>query len=462
MNILDNLSLKSISDFIGGNLVGDDKIINKITTDSRITDGQVLFVGIKGDRFDGNDFAKSFLENGGTCAVSEKDFEVPNGKAAIFVDDTKKALRDIAEYYRVKLGLDVIGVTGSVGKTSTKDMLNSVIGCGFKTFATKGNFNNEIGVPLTVFELDSTVEKAIIEMGMSSLGEISVLTKIAKPKIAVITNIGTAHIGNLGSRENILKAKLEILEGLQPNGTLITNADDDMLVTVKDKLNCKIVYVAIEKADADYVAYDILTDANGSSFKVKIKNKEYEFKINVVGKHHIYNALSAIACGIELGMEVKDIIKGVSNFAPSGMRQKEIKVGRVTLVEDCYNASTSSMDSSLCMLSAMANKRRTIAVLGDILEQGNFAEENHRKVGEYAINHKINTLVTVGNDAKYIADEVRKNGNNNVYEFENNNSAAEFLGNYILDDDVVLFKASRGMKFEEISSKLQELLKGRN
>lgn len=460
MIILDKISIGQIADFIGGKLIGDDKFINMATTDSREAYEGAMFIGIKGERANGNDFATDFLKKGGSCAVVEKDVEIPHGKSVIRVGDTKKAIRDIAEFYRTKLDIDVIAVTGSVGKTSTKDMLNSVISQCFNTFSTKGNFNNEIGVPLTIFQLDSSYSKAVVEMGMNNLGEISRLTKIAKPQVAVITNIGTSHIGNLGSQENILKAKLEILECLDSDGIVVLNGDDKFLWGAKEDISHKIIYYGIENSDADYVAYDVVCDEKGSSFKLSINNNEYKFSIPIVGKHHIYNAMAAIICGLHFGMSVEKIAEGVKNFAPSGMRQREIQAGNVKLIEDCYNASTDSMQSSLNVLKSVSQNHRSIAVLGDMLEQGDFAESNHRLVGRYVAQIGTDTLVCVGNDAKYIADEARKCGVSDVYEFDSNEMASQFLCSYIKDEDVVLFKASRGMKLEEVSSALQDFLKG--
>ncbi len=460
MIILDKISIRQIADFIGGKLIGDDNFINMVTTDSREAYEGAMFIGIKGERADGNDFAPDFLRKGGAVAVWEKDVKIPDGKAVIRVEDTKKAIRDIAEFYRTRLEIDIIAVTGSVGKTSTKDMLNSVISQEFKTFSTKGNFNNEIGVPLTIFQLDSSYQKAVVEMGMNNLGEISRLTKIAKPQVAVITNIGTSHIGNLGSQENILKAKLEILECLDKDGIVVLNGDDKLLWNARKDILNKIIYYGIENSDADYVAYDVVCDEKGSKFKLDINNVQYNFYIPIVGKHHIYNAMAAIICGLHFGMSVEKITVGVEKFTPSGMRQREIQAGNVRLIEDCYNASTDSMQSSLNVLKSVSQNHRSIAVLGDMLEQGDFAETNHRLVGRYVSQSGADTLICIGNDAKFIAHEAKKCGVLDVYEFDSNEQASKFLCSYIKDGDVVLFKASRGMKLEEVSSALQEFLKG--
>ncbi len=457
---MNRLSIKAIAEAINGTLLGDDRFITLVTTDSKYPAPETMFIGIKGERFDGNDFAHDFLLNGGECAVVEKDIDVPNGCSVIRVSDTRAAIRDIAEYYRKTLSLDVVAVTGSVGKTSTKDMLNAVISQGFKTGVTKGNFNNEIGVPLTVFSLDDSFEKAVIEMGMNNLGEISRLTKIARPDVAVITNIGTAHIGNLGSRENILKAKLEILEGLKDDGIVVLNADDPYLWGAKDKIKHKTIYYSIENNEADISAYDVFTKADSTDFSVDIDGTKCRFTINVAGRHHVYNALSAIACGLHFGMSKEQIAHGVSSFAPTGLRQKETVINGIKIIEDCYNASLDSMKSSLATLKDICQGKRSVAVLGDMLEQGEFSCQNHREVGSIVSKNGIDILVTVGKDAHFIAQSARENGVSDIYEFSDNDQAATALFNILKKGDTVLFKASRGMRFEEIAEKLQKLLKG--
>lgn len=459
---MNRLYVKEIAENIGGRLLGENLSITSVTTDSRVCGGETMFIGIKGEKADGNDFAEGFLQNGGACAVVEKKISVPEGKSAILVDDTRKAMRDIAEYYRTTLKTDVVAVTGSVGKTSTKDMLGSVISQGFKTRVTAGNFNNEIGVPLTVFSLDGSIEKAVIEMGMSDFGEISRLTKIAKPSVAVITNIGTAHIGILGSRENILKAKLEILEGLSENGVVILNGDDPYLLSAKDTIKHNMIFYGIENKKCDILGYSLLADESGTSFSVDINGIKHDFKINVAGKHHVYNALAAIACGLRFGMSPEKISNGVAGFKPTGMRQNVIQAGKIKIIEDCYNASANSMKSSLETLRTVCKNTKAVAVLGDILEQGEYAEKTHRQVGEYAAEYGIDVLVTVGKDAHFIAQSAKANGVNEIYEFESNSDAAKFLSSYLTDNDTVLLKASRGMHFEEISKELQNLLKGSN
>ncbi len=457
---MEKITIRKILTATGGKLISgnEETIISSITTDSRKAEEGVLFVALKGDNFDGNDFAEGFLQ-GGEAVVVEKNISPVNGKSIIKVDDTKKALRDIAKYYRSKFNIPVVGVTGSVGKTSTKDMLASVLSQKFNTLKTQGNFNNEIGLPLTVFNLTKDNEIAVLEMGMNNFGEISRLTNIAQPSIAVITNIGTAHIGNLGSQQNILKAKLEILEKLTPNGIVVLNGDDKILYSLKGKLPHTVIYYGIDNLKADIVATNIILGADKSKFKVKINGKTYSFEVNVIGQHHIYNALASIIVGLQQKVEIEKIIKGVAEFSSGSMRQSIVKLEGITLIEDCYNASSASMEAALKVLSQIGGANRTIAVLGDILEQGDYSEKAHRQVGTAVAEFEINKLITVGTDSKYIADEAKKRGITDILSFDNNALATEYLISEVKKDDTVLFKASRGMKLEEISDKLKEMFK---
>lgn len=456
---MEKITIREILTATGGKLISgnEETIINNITTDSRKAEQGILFVALKGDNFDGNDFAEGFLQ-GGEAVVVEKDIHPVDGKCIIRVDDTKKALRDIAKYYRGKFNIPVVGVTGSVGKTSTKDMLASVLSQKYNTLKTQGNFNNEIGLPLTVFNLTKENEVAVLEMGMNNFGEISRLTNIAQPSIAVITNIGTAHIGNLGSQQNILKAKLEILEKLTPNGIVVLNGDDKILYSLKGKLPHTVIYYGIDNLKADIVATNIILGADKSKFKVRINGKIYSFEVNVIGQHHIYNALAAIIVGLQQKVEIEKIIKGVAEFSSGSMRQSIVKLDGITLIEDCYNASSASMEAALKVLSQIGGANRTIAVLGDILEQGDYSEKAHRQVGTAVAEFEINKLITVGTDSKYIADEAKKRGITDILSFDNNVQATEYLINEVKKDDTVLFKASRGMKLEEISNKVKEHL----
>lgn len=454
---MEKMTLGEIAVATGGRILsGDENFkITKITTDSRESKEGGLFIAIVGERFDAHNFASDFLTHGGEAVIVER--ELP-GKRVVLVSDTRKALGNLAAHYRAGFNIPMVGITGSVGKTSTKDMIESVLSQKFNALATKGNFNNDIGLPLTLFRLDRSHQVAVVEMGMNHMGEIARLSSIARPDIAVITGVGTAHIGNLGSRASILKAKLEILEGLSPEGIVVLNGDSKLLWGVRGSLPYKTIYYGIKNAGCDVVAYDIVLGAEKSKFKVKFADKAQTVHINVVGEHHIYNALAAIAVGGILKMNTAEIVTGISKFKVGSMRQNIITAGGVKIIEDCYNASLDSMESSLKVLYQVGGKGRKIAVLGDILETGSYAEEIHRKVGKMVAEYNFDMLVTLGGDAKFIAKQAEQGELANVKCFDNNTEALEFLKSYVKSGDTLLFKASRGMKLEEISKGLAESL----
>jgi len=453
------LTLKEIANAAEGKIISgsEENIINSITTDSRKSGENSLFIALKGENFDGNDYAQDFLKTG--CAVIVER-EIKSEKGVILVSDTKKALLKLAEFYRGKFDIPIVGVTGSVGKTSTKDMIACVLSQKFNTLKTQGNFNNEIGLPLTVFNMNYENEAAVLEMGMNNLGEISRLTNIAKPKVAVITNIGTAHIGILGSQQNILKAKLEMLEQLSSDGIVVLNGDDPILYSLKGKLPFTTIYYGISNLKSDVLATDIILGSDKSKFKIEINGEHYPFEVNTIGQHHIYNALAAIIVGRYLGISPEVIKQGVASFTSGNMRQNITKIKDITILEDCYNASVSSMESALKVLIQLGGANRTIAVLGDILEQGEFAEEMHRQVGQIVKTFEISKLITFGKDAKYIAAEAQNQGMEDVNSFDTHSEVLDYLLSCIEKNDAILFKASRGMKLEEISAKLKEHLEG--
>ena len=455
------LSICNVASAINGEVINcrEDILISSVSTDTRtITDG-ALFVALKGENFDGHKFISVAVENGAVCCVVNKGTDNPKNLPIIEVEDTAVALRDLAEYYRKKFDVSVVGITGSVGKTSTKDMIASVLEQSAKTHRTKGNFNNEIGVPLTVYDLMKDDEFMVIEMGMSNFGEISKLTQIAKPGTAVITNIGISHIEHLGSREGIRKAKLEILEGLQIDGTVILNGDDDMLWGIGEEIEFETLYYGIRNKNCDMIAYDIRNYSDSSEFTCKIEGEECKFLINVPGEHHIYNALAAILIGLKYNVSIEDISAGIRNFSPTGLRQTVIELPNYTVIRDCYNASPDSMKSGLNVLALHENCKRRVACLADMLELGDVSEEAHLAVGKIAVDTGVDVLITVGKEASHIAEGARKNGMNskNIYEFENNTELKNSLKEILCKDDVILVKGSRGMHLEEIADAIGEL-----
>lgn len=446
------LSLKEIASALGTE-IQSDKIITKISTDSRDIDENTLFFAIKGERFDAHDFAKQVEENGAAALVCHKKVDV--SCPVIYVEDTKKALLDLSSYYRKKFkDLILIGLTGSVGKTTTKEMTACVMSRKYNTLKTEGNFNNEIGMPKTLFRIDDTVECAVIEMGMSEFGEISALTNAALPDGAIISNIGVSHIENLGSRDGIFKAKMEMLEGLKKGGPLVLNGDNDKLSTVKtDEFN--VIFFGIENEKCDVRATKIQEHDLQTDFTVTGIYGEQKVTIPTVGIHNVYNALSAICIGANFGISLEDAAKGLKDYVPSGMRQRIKQVGGITFIEDCYNASPDSQKAAINSLCTVATGRK-IAVLGDMLELGSYTETAHRTVGEYAAKQKIDILFTLGENSKFMADSARKNGLSRVFEFSDKESLANALLETVQDGDTIIFKASRGMKLEEVFNIIYE------
>lgn len=373
----------------------------------------------------------------------------------VLVKDSIKALQDLATYKRSLYKIPVVAVTGSVGKTSTKDIIASVLSQKYNVLKTEGNFNNHIGLPLTLLKLKDH-SAIVVEMGMNHFGEIRTLTNIAKPTIAVITNIGTSHIGNLGSRENILKAKLEILEGLEQNGKVIINNDNDLLHSWAQTVeNYTPTTYGIENK-SNFLAKNILEQEIGIHYEIKIEDKQYNVSVPVAGRHFVYNSLCAIAVGKALNMKPEEIIKGISNFKLTAKRMdfKNLK-NNVTVLADYYNASYDSIKSALEVVKNY-NTKRKIAVLGDMLELGDFSKELHEKVGEEVVKNKIDILITVGNNAKYISNKANELGLNSIYECQKNSEAIAILKDIIKENDLILLKASNGMKFGEIMQELEK------
>lgn len=457
-----NLKIKDILKCTGGKLIqGDENYeCENFTNDTRKIEKGDTYIAIKGEKFDGNIFFEEALEKGADTVILEnkkieKKYE---NKNIIIVDDTKKALQQIATAKRnLYKDLIVVGITGSVGKTSTKDMIYSVLSQKYKTLKTEGNFNNDIGLPLTILKLREH-EVAVIEMGMNHKGEISKLTKIAKPQLAVITNVGTAHIGNLGSRENILNAKLEILEGMEKPKIVINN-DNDLLHEWKNNLkeNIEVHTFGIENK-SDCMAENIKKSENNSEFICNINNEKIKINVPIGGDVFIINSLCAILVGKNLGLSDKQIQDGIENFELTKKRMEIIKLkNNITLINDSYNASLDSMKASIKYLSELNGKRK-IAVLGDLFELGDYSEKIHRKIGEEIVKNKIDLLYLIGENSKYIKDEALKNGmnKNNIFYFNSKNEIINNLKNIMTENDIVLFKASNGMRLFEIVEELKK------
>lgn len=455
------LKIKDILKVTNGKLViGNEELIcNSFSKDTRTIEKGDIYIGIKGENFDGSQFWKQALDNGAEAVIiqdieiTEEEKEKYSEKTIIKVDNTLEALCEIARYKRSLYNIPVIAVTGSVGKTSTKDIIASVVNTKYKTLKTEGNNNNNIGLPLTILRLKDH-EAAVIEMGMNHFGEISLLTSIAKPTLAVITNIGTSHIGNLGSRENILKAKLEILEGMEIPKIIINN-DNDLLNKWYEENNENIeIHTYGIQNQSEAVTENIIMQEEGSEFTAIVKDEKIDIKIHVGGEHFIYNALSAVQVGKCLGISNEQIKEGIEKFELTKKRMdiRKLENGAV-LINDSYNASYESMKAGLEYLGNYTATRR-IAVLGEMFELGEFAEELHKKVGEEVAKNNIDILICSGENSKYIIETAKLNKNIQIFFINNNEEIVEKLNQELQKGDVVLVKASNGMKFFEICQKL--------
>ena len=463
------LCIADIVSATGGKLICGNlnAVIKDVSTDTRKIEIGSFFVAIKGANFDGHDFIVKAKQLGASgCLIqrkiSDEEFEQVESEdfAVIEVEDTIKALLNIAAAQRRIFEGRVCAVTGSVGKTSTKDMIASVVSKSFSVHKTQGNFNNEIGMPMTILGLKEEHDALILEMGMRGLGEIDYLASAAKPDIGIITNIGVSHIERLGSKENICKAKMEIASHIKTGGFLLLNGDDEYLKNINKFENITIMTFGIENENCDVCGKDIRISDSGeyTEFELHIKSMPceiYNVRINVPGIHNIYNALCAVCVGIIFQMNMSEIIDGIADYVPSGMRQNiSISSKGYKIINDAYNASPDSVKASLAMLSSMNCEGRKIAVLGDMLELGENSMQYHREIGEYLLEMDIDVLVTVGNMAKSIAEiAVTKFGESNS--FDGTNEALNYLKENLNKDDIILLKASRGIKFEEIAAGLE-------
>ena len=434
-------------------IIGNPEMIcEKFSKDTRTIEKGDTYIAIKGEKFNGNLFWKQALEKGADCVIvseiqyKKEELEQYQGKAILKVEDTLKALYEIAKLKRNLYSIPVIAITGSVGKTSTKDIVASVVSQKYKTLKTIGNNNNNIGLPFTILGLQDE-EAMVLEMGMNHFGEISLLSQIAKPTICVITNIGTSHIGNLGSRENILKAKLEILEGAE-HPTIIINNDNDLLHEWQEKNKSKLsiaTYGINEPSDIN--AVHIKRAENSSEFTCKINQNETQIKVPVGGEHFILNALCAVSVGKALNIEAEKISKGIEQFELTKKRMDITELpGGIKIINDAYNASLESMQAAIKYLSQFKNNRK-IAVLGDMLELGEYSQKLHEQVGEEVYKNKIDILICCGEKAKDIVKKAKELGMEKIYYFESQEEVVKQLMQMIKQGDIILFKASNSMRF---------------
>ncbi|ATW23633.1 UDP-N-acetylmuramoyl-tripeptide--D-alanyl-D-alanine ligase [Candidatus Formimonas warabiya] len=446
---MESIYLDEIIQATGGKYAGTTKniLIHDVSTDSRKVKPGDLFIALEGEFFDGHDFIKDAVHKGAQAVLASKPVTVKQ-VPVILVADTSKALLDLAAFYRQKFPIPVIAVTGSVGKTSTKDMIASILSAKLNVHKSKGNYNNNIGLPLTIFQLEAKHDAMVVEMGMRGLGEISELTRIAKPSLAVITNIGVSHLERLGTQENILKAKLEILAGLEDNGVLILNANDPLLCKVDPNVAKNIVYVGVN-TPAHYTAYDVRNRGEeGISFKLNLGGQEYDIQIPAVGEHNVSNALFGIACARRLGLSPEQIISGIKNYTPEKMRCTLIEKNGITFLNDCYNASPDSFKAALEILHHLASGKRALAIIGNIFELGEIASAAHFEVGRLCSKFQVAFTAIIGANAPDVARGI---GDPSKYKiFDSHEEVVRYMKEFAKEGDVVLIKGSRGMKLEKI------------
>lgn len=463
-----DMRLETLASLMGGVTVYSGKseltTVNSICTDSREVHTGTLFCAIRGERVDGHRFMATAHRAGCHTYLCERIPEdLPAPFAAIIVEDTVEALCRMAAGYRAAYHADLltVGITGSVGKTTTKECVASVLSSGHRVYKKDGNYNSTIGLPLSMMEIAEAPDVAVLEMGMSGLGEIHAMSMAAKPRVGMITNIGSSHLELLGSRENIARAKMEILDGMERGSTLLINGDEPLLtVPLGRGVNgVDVLRVSLTDPTADFYARATGIREGGMVFDLSTPAGEWrELFIPALGDHMVWAGAYAVASGILTGMNETAIRRGLSEYIPAAMRQSIRRAGDVTLIEDCYNAAPESMRAALSVLRAQAKGRR-IAVLGDMRELGTSSVSLHRAVGADFAHAQIDMLITVGTlgaeiargaaDAGLVGENIRIIGDASTYP-----EAAEWLRSMLMPGDTVLFKASRAMRLEEISGAL--------
>ncbi|KMO85925.1 UDP-N-acetylmuramoyl-tripeptide--D-alanyl-D-alanine ligase [Megasphaera cerevisiae DSM 20462] len=423
---------------------------SQVDTDTRTIEAGSLFVALKGENFDGHNFIRQAVEKGAAgVIVSEEREEYAQIPAAVFlVRDTRRAYQNLARFHRRRFAIPVIAVTGSVGKTSTRNMISTVLSQKFRVLQTEKNFNNEIGLPRTLLQLTSEYEACVVEMGMRGLGQIAELSAIAEPTIGVVTNVGKSHIELLGSQENIAKAKCELVQSLNENGIAVLNQDDPFVAAMADACKGKVVGYGIE-SNAPIRADRVVCNEKGIRFTCRCFDQMFEAHVAGIGEHNVYNSLAAVAVGRIVGLSEYQMQKGLAEYKGTAMRQELLRMGPYTFINDAYNANPASMTEAVRSL-ALLTKGRKLLVLGGMLELGDWTQQEHEKIGREIAEEGMDILITLGEPAGYIAAAARQSGMKNVYTVTTHEEAAQRLQSVIKPGDTVLVKGSRGFKMEKI------------
>lgn len=461
-----NMTLENIEKACGGRYIGTEAEkkteVLGVVIDSRQVESGYLFVAIPGEKVDGHKFIPDVFAKGAAAVLSEQQLEDPAGPY-ILVESTTMALRDLAEYYRKSLDIKVVGITGSVGKTSTKEMIASVLSEKYKVLKTEGNYNNEIGLPLTIFKIRAEHEVAVLEMGISEFGEMHRLATMANPDICVITNIGLCHLENLKTRDGILKAKTESFAHLKKDGIAILNGDDDKLSTIRQVGDKEPVFYGMEekmkyREDAKKSVYATGVEnlgLYGMQARIHTPEGERDVRIPIPGEHNVYNALAATAVGLSLGLSIDQISSGILKAKTIGGRTNLLNTGSMTVIDDCYNANPVSMKASIDVLATAEGRK--IAVLGDMGELGENEKKLHYEVGEYLAKKEIDVLFCAGELSEEIAKAAQKESKTcEVYYFKTRDALLEQLLPFLKKGDTVLVKASHFMEYPKIVKALTD------
>ena len=461
---MEELTLREIVEAVKGRLLGDfadlDAVVSKVDTDSRGITAGSLFIPLVGDRFDGHAYINSALEAGAAGCFTQREREsyLPD-KFYIRVESTHRALRDLAVWYKKRFDIPVVGITGSVGKTTTKDMVAAVLGEKYKVLKTEGNKNNDIGLPLTLLRLRKEYQIAVIEMGMNHAGELDYLSHIAQPDVVLITNIGDSHIENFGSRDKIFAAKCEIFNGAKPGAFTVLNGDDRYLVTLKGKTPGKAVFCG-KTEGLDYWAGELDSDGKSTlSCQVRTPRGSCQMDIPALGEHMVYPTLMAAAVGEHFGLTLEQIQTGVRRFAPTKMRMNILcRQDDITILDDSYNANPQSMRAAVEVLSGFVGEHK-VAVLGDMFELGPLGPALHEGVGACLGRAKVDWLLAIGDLGKSIYDGAVGAGMKHCLYFKTKEDALPTLEDLTTPGTTVLVKASRGMEFETITEYLKSITK---
>ena len=459
---MEPMTIREIMEAVGGSLLGEfgdlNRAVSRVETDSRTIHPGSLFIPLVGERFDGHAYINAALEGGaaGCFTQRERDSYLP-GKFYIKVKSTHRALRDLAKYYKQKFAIPVVAITGSVGKTTTKDMVAAVLGEKYNVLKTEGNLNNDIGVPMTLLRLKPEHQIAVLELGMNHAGEIDYLSAIVEPDMILMTNIGDSHIEHFGSREKILEAKSEIFHHAKPGAPAVINGDDPLLNTLPGKLDHPFIRVGSAQG-LDYRAVDLSSDGRSRiTCKVETPDGQFPVEIPALGDHMIYPTLMAAAVGKQFGLTDQEIADGVLHFAPTKMRMNILTRGDdITILNDTYNANPQSMRAAVEVLSKTHGERK-IAVLGDMFELGALAPALHAGIGTYLGKAGIDCLVAVGELAKHIYDAAAEAGVPELHYCATKQEALPVLAQVVKPHATILVKASRGMAFEDLTEYLKQI-----